>query len=101
MKTKRHSAEPTLIPDAERWGSIHWSAGENSLELILLSILKFRENEPRRNEYDISAALRQSILKKALTGQLVPQVPTDEPASALLERIGLKRAANTKSLRKI
>jgi type I restriction enzyme S subunit len=42
-----------------------------------------------------SAALRQSILKKAFTGQLVPQDPTDEPASALLERIRLERAGST------
>lgn len=32
-------------------------------------------------------ALRQSILKKAFAGQLVPQDPNDEPASALLARI--------------
>ena len=32
-------------------------------------------------------ALRQSILKKAFFGQLVPQDPHDEPASALLGRI--------------
>lgn len=32
-------------------------------------------------------AMRQSILKKAFAGQLVPQDPTDEPASALLARI--------------
>ena len=32
-------------------------------------------------------ALRQSILKKAFSGQLVPQAPDDEPASILLERI--------------
>lgn len=31
--------------------------------------------------------LRQSILKKAFSGQLVPQDPTDEPASELLARI--------------
>ncbi len=32
--------------------------------------------------------LRQSILKQAFSGQLVPQNPDDEPASVLLERIG-------------
>ena len=44
-----------------------------------------------------SAALRQSILKKAFTGQLVPQDPTDEPASALLERIREEREVTAKT----
>ncbi len=39
-----------------------------------------------------AARLRQSILKKAFRGELVPQDPSDEPASALLERIGAERA---------
>lgn len=34
-----------------------------------------------------AARLRQSILKKAFRGELAPQDPSDEPASALLERI--------------
>lgn len=34
-----------------------------------------------------SDTLRQSILKKAFSGQLVPQDPSDEPASKLLARI--------------
>ena len=37
--------------------------------------------------------LRQSILKRAFSGQLVPQDSDDEPASALLERIRAERAA--------
>ena len=36
--------------------------------------------------------LRQSILKSAFEGKLVPQDPADEPASALLERIKADKA---------
>ena len=38
-------------------------------------------------------ALRQSILKKAFEGKLVPQDPKDEPAEKLLARIRAEKAA--------
>ncbi|MEI6704674.1 MAG: restriction endonuclease subunit S, partial [Deltaproteobacteria bacterium] len=44
-----------------------------------------------------SETLRQSILKKAFSGQLVPQDPHDEPAAVLLERIKAERIT-TKSV---
>ena len=65
-------------------------AAENSLSVI------------ERLEADIDAklqsaqALRQSILKHAFTGKLVPQDPHDEPAAELLKRIAAERAARTR-----
>jgi type I restriction enzyme S subunit len=44
-----------------------------------------------------SEALRQSILKKAFSGQLVTQGQDDEPASILLARIKAERAAKAPS----
>ena len=38
------------------------------------------------------SVLRESILKKAFSGQLVPQNPSDEPASALLARLRAQSA---------
>lgn len=42
-----------------------------------------------------AAAQRKNILKAAFAGQLVPQDPNDEPASALLERIRTERSNET------
>jgi type I restriction enzyme S subunit len=44
-----------------------------------------------------SAAQRKNILQAAFSGQLVPQHPADEPASALLARIRAERAARAAS----
>jgi type I restriction enzyme S subunit len=47
-----------------------------------------------RNALRRSAALRRAVLETAFTGKLVPQDPSDEPASALVERIVAERAAH-------
>ena len=47
-----------------------------------------------------SAALRQSILKDAFAGKLVPQDPSDEPAAELLARIHASRDTAPKNTRR-
>jgi type I restriction enzyme, S subunit len=56
-----------------------------------LSVVEKIEQEIEDN-LQKSEALRQSILKKAFSGQLVAQDPADEPASLLLERIRSEKA---------
>lgn len=52
----------------------------------------------QKEELDVSirqsTAQRKNILRAAFSGQLVPQDPNDEPASALLARIRAQREAN-------
>jgi type I restriction enzyme S subunit len=47
-------------------------------------------------QLDRACATRQSLLREAFAGKLVPQDPTDEPASVLLESICAARKAEAK-----
>lgn len=62
---------------------------------VTFSIVDQQEKEIEESLYK-AEVIRQSILKKAFYGQLVPQDPNDEPASELLVRIKAEKANNTK-----
>ncbi len=75
-------------------------------QAVLLELLEAQLPHISRLEADIdlnlqkAEALRQSILKKAFAGELVPQDPADEPAAALLARIRAEREAATPTPKK-
>lgn len=58
-----------------------------------LSIVEELESAVRAN-LKRAERLRQAILKRAFEGKLVPQDPTDQPASALLTRIKAERESS-------
>jgi type I restriction enzyme S subunit len=69
-------------------------AGE--IVAVIASVAAALQRIPHQAVAQISAHLQQlnrSILAKAFRGDLVPQDPTDEPASVLLDRIRQERAA--------
>ena len=72
----------------------------------IVSEIESRLSVAEKLEQDIedglkqAEALRQSLLKKAFEGRLVPQDPNDEPASVLLERIKTEKAKLKKKTRK-
>jgi type I restriction enzyme S subunit len=73
-------------------------------EIVRLLDEQFEAIERNERELDAalkrSEALRQSILKRAFSGRLVPQDPADEPASQLLARLRAERATAPATKRK-
>lgn len=78
-------------------------SGEQT-EIAELADLEFdriqRASDMASVELCRGAALRQSILKDAFSGKLVPQDPSDEPAERLLGRIRAARTDKPKAKRK-
>lgn len=75
-------------------------------QVEIVRLLDARLDAADTLEAEIDAALtraetlRQSILKKAFAGRLVPQDPNDEPASVLMQRIHAEQTKPPKTLRK-
>jgi type I restriction enzyme S subunit len=72
-------------------------------EIVRILEEQFTAIEQNEAEIDVALqraeALRQSILKKAFAGKLVPQDPNDVPANVLLERIRAEREADGEKLK--
>lgn len=85
LNTKSVAELPVPIPPSEEREEILG-------RLIHLDILSERTDKLISDTISRAERLRQSILKRAFEGKLVPQDPNDEPASVLLERIRAARA---------
>ncbi|EAR23135.1 restriction endonuclease subunit S [Nitrococcus mobilis] len=83
------SGFPIALPSADEQREIVGRLEEKLIEVATVA-------EWCKTELTRSAALRQSILKDAFTGRLVPQNPSDEPAAELLARIRAARQAAPK-----
>ena len=93
------AAQPNLNTDIVRRISVPICAKREMLEV--LKVIEETVSNAKSQENSLQIALKQStaqrknILRAAFSGQLVPQDPNDEPASALLARIRAQREADT------
>lgn len=80
-------ALPVPLPPLEEQSEI-----QEQLQKQLFSYGRFKDSIEMALAQ--AAAQRKNVLKAAFAGQLVPQDPSDEPASELLARIRAERASN-------
>ncbi len=85
LSVAKVSSLPIPLPSADEQAQISTEV-EERLSILDQAVVIIDSNLKR------AARLRQSILKRAFEGKLVPQDPTDEPASELLDRL---RSART------
>jgi len=82
----------------ERFAAMPFPLPSEKEQIAILEEIErhFSQIDHLENTIDTSLqqaeSLRQSILKRAFEGRLVPQDPNDEPASILLDRIKVEKA---------
>ena len=94
MNSGEVKAIPVELPPIDEQRQIMIAVDDAIQKIVDLE--RWCETELKR-----SASLRQSILKDAFAGRLVPQDPSDEPASALLARIAEAKTPTKKTRRKV
>jgi type I restriction enzyme, S subunit len=93
------AAQPNLNTDIVRRICVPICTKPEMLEV--LKVIEETINSAKSQEKSLETALKKStaqhknILRAAFSGQLVPQDPNDEPASALLARIRARREQRT------
>ena len=98
----KNNASSTTLPilNKKRFSQLPARICSPAEQAEIVRILDERLEAANRLEFEFEAALahaealRQSILKNAFSGHLVPQDPNDEPAATLLQRILAKKASH-------
>jgi len=65
----------------------------NEVDAIIPLVIRYGNSQKQLDDInsDIKDRLRKSVLQEAIQGKLVSQVPSDEPANSLLERIRVEK----------